>query len=93
MKIKSGMDNEFSLSDDDIVEGNNLSADVISSDETVTGHTEQGIQFTITWNPDHNPEDIEKYSFHGQKAIIQNKRGSIWFYNCKKITHEQRECN
>jgi hypothetical protein len=48
----------------------------------------------IQWNPSHDNNDIVKYAFFENKAVVQNNRGSIWFYNCKRLANvHDRKCD
>jgi len=94
VRIKGGEETELRLSDDDVVEGNSLSVSAKSKDGSVIGESHSGVKLDFTWFPDHLHHDVLTYAFYKQKAIVQNKRGSIWFYNCKiDHGHHARECH
>jgi hypothetical protein len=86
IRVKAGQETELHLSDDDIVEGNSIRVDAQSSDGQVHGTSYSGVKLEIEWSPNHDHNDVIKYAFHGQKAIVQNSRGKMWFYNCRRIS-------
>lgn len=85
---------EFQLHDNDIVQGNALKIKATTADNSVHGEAFSGAAMKITWNPSHDNNDIIKYAFFGNKAVVQNNRGSIWFYNCKRLSNvHDRKCD
>jgi hypothetical protein len=91
--VKGGFETSLHLKDEDIIEGNNMEIEAHSADGTVHGKSFSGAKVDITWNPSHDHNDIIKYAFFQQKALVQNKRGKMWFYNCKIIRgHHERHC-
>lgn len=82
--IKGGYTTELELKDEDIVQGNSIEVTATSADNSVHGKSYSGAKLNITWNPSHDHNDILSYQFFGQKAVVQNTRGSMWFYNCRR---------
>lgn len=93
IRIKGGMETHLHLHHDDIVEGNAIRVKATSADGSVHGLSFSGAKLNIEWTPNHDHNDVLKYAFAGQKAVVQNTRGNFWFYNCRK--HEgdhERKC-
>jgi hypothetical protein len=84
ISIKGGYSTELELKDEDIVQGNSIEVTATSADNSVHGKSYSGAKLNITWNPSHDHNDILSYQFFGQKAVVQNTRGSMWFYNCRR---------
>lgn len=94
INVFGGHDTELVLKDTDILQGNALQIRATSADNSITGQSYSGAGLQITWNPKHDNDDIMQYAFYGTKAVVQNTRGSLWFYNCKRLTDvHKRECN
>lgn len=91
--LKGGFQNELHLEDNDIIEGNNLRIKAESDDGKLSGQSHVGVYLDISWTPNHDHKDVLHYAFFKQKAVIQNVRGKIWFYNCQKTEgSHKREC-
>lgn len=85
---------DFHLHDSDIVQGNALKIKATTADNSVHGESYSGAAMKIQWNPSHDNNDIIKYAFFGSKAVVQNNRGSMWFYNCKRLSNvHDRKCD
>jgi hypothetical protein len=93
IRLKGGFENELHLHDDDIVEGNALQVSAVSKDGTLHGQSLSGAHIEIEWSPNHDHNDVLKYAFYKQIAVVQNTRGKLWFYRCRRDHgHHHRIC-
>lgn len=66
----------------------------MSADGKIHGQSHSGVKLDIEWSPSHDHNDILTYAFVGHRAIVQNKRGHMWFYHCRMHTGDHhRKCD